>query len=309
MSASLRIISLLPSATELICALGLEQNLVGRSHECDYPESVKALPVCTEANIQDGLSSGEIDRKVKEILTDALSLYAVKKDVIKDLQPDIVITQDQCDVCAVALPEVERALQQYLDKPAQIISLQPDSIDDMLADIKRVASTLNVADAGDALVEDLEDRINIIRHKLKFIDAKPTVACIEWLDPLMVSGNWIPELVSIAGGTPVFTEAGKHSPYVDWDAIRLANPDIMVLMPCGFGIDRTMREINLLLDQPGFADLKAIKNNRLYIADGNQYFNRPGPRLVDSLEIMAEIINPKQFIFGFEGNGWIKFSV
>jgi iron complex transport system substrate-binding protein len=309
MSSSLRIISLLPSATEIICALGLEQNLVGRSHECDYPESIQSLPVCTEANIPDGLSSGEIDSKVKKILTDALSLYTVKKDVIKELQPDIVITQDQCDVCAVSLPEVQQALQDHLDKPAQIISLQPNSIDDMLADIKRVASTLNVADAGDALIEDLEERINIIRHKLKFIDAKPTVACVEWLDPLMVSGNWIPQLVSIAGGTPVLADAGKHSPYVDWDDIRLADPDVIVLMPCGFSIDRSMREISLLLDKPGFAELKAIKNNRLYIADGNQYFNRPGPRLVDSLEIMAEIINPKQFIFGFEGNGWIKFSI
>ncbi|MBE9585594.1 cobalamin-binding protein [Mucilaginibacter sp. JRF] len=309
MSSSLRIISLLPSATEIICALGLEQNLVGRSHECDYPESIQNLPVCTEANIPDGLSSGEIDSKVKEILNDALSLYTVKKDVIRELQPDIVITQDQCDVCAVSLPKIQQALQDHLDKPAQIISLQPNSIDDMLADIKRVSSTLNVADAGDALIEDLEERINIIRHKLKFIDAKPTVACIEWLDPLMVSGNWIPELVSIAGGKPVLADAGKHSPYVDWDDIRLADPDVIVLMPCGFSIDRTMREISLLLDKPGFAELKAIKNNRLYIADGNQYFNRPGPRLVDSLEIMAEIINPKQFIFGFEGNGWIKFSV
>lgn len=308
-SSPFRIISLLPSATEIICALGLEQNLAGRSHECDYPESVKALPVCTEANIPDGLSSAEIDNKVKEILNDALSLYTVKKDVIKELQPDVVITQAQCDVCAVSLPEVEQALGDYLDKPAQIISLQPNSIDDMLADIKSVASNLNVAEAGNTLIEDLEDRINIIRHKLKFIDAKPTVACIEWLDPLMTSGNWIPELVSTAGGTPVLAEAGKHSPYVDWDAIRLADPDVIVLMPCGFAIDRTMREINLILDKPGFAELKAIKNNRLYIADGNQYFNRPGPRLVDSLEIMAEIINPKQFIFGFEGNGWIKFSV
>ncbi|MCD8742327.1 cobalamin-binding protein [Mucilaginibacter roseus] len=308
-SSPLRIISLLPSATEIICALGLEQNLVGRSHECDYPESVKALPICTEANIPDGLSSAEIDNKVKEILNDALSLYTVKKEVIRNLQPDVVITQDQCDVCAVSLPEVQQALQEYLDKPAQIISLQPNSIDEMLADIKNVASALNVSEAGNVLIEDLEDRINIIRHKLKFIDAKPTVACIEWLEPLMTSGNWIPELVNIAGGTPVLAEAGKHSPYVDWEAIRLANPDVIVLMPCGFSIDRTMREINLLLDKPGFAELKAIKNNRLYIADGNQYFNRPGPRLVDSLEIMAEIINPKQFIFGFEGNGWIKFSV
>ena len=145
--------------------------------------------------------------------------------------------------------------------------------------------------------------------KLKFIENKPTVACIEWLEPLMVSGNWIPGLVDIAGGANILAEAGKHSPYVQWDDIRSHNPDIIIVMPCGFAIERTMREIGLLLQQPGFNDLKAVKKNRLYIADGNQYFNRPGPRMIDSIEILAEIINPKQFIFGYEGNGWIKFAL
>ena len=155
----------------------------------------------------------------------------------------------------------------------------------------------------------MTERVDIIRHKLKFIDTKPTVACIEWLEPLMVSGNWVPELVGIAGGVSVLAEAGKHSPFVKWEDIQLADPDIMLVMPCGFPIERTMKEIDLLLQQPGFSELKAVKNNRLYIADGNQYFNRPGPRIVDSIEILAEIIHPKQFIFGYEGNGWIKFSV
>lgn len=307
--SSPKIISLLPAATEIVCALGLEENLVGRSHECDYPESVKQLPVCTEANIPDGMSSADIDKKVKEILSDALSLYTVKKEQIKTLAPDVVITQDQCEVCAVSLPEVEQALADYLDKKTEIISLQPNSLEDVFSDIETVAAALNARSQGSILVEELQERVDIIKHKLKFIDAKPTVACIEWLAPMMVSGNWIPQLVSIAGGIPVLAEAGKHSPYVDWDDIRLANPDIIVVMPCGFAIDRTMREISLLLQQPGFSELKAVKNNRLYIADGNQYFNRPGPRIVDSVEILAEIINPKQFIFGYEGEGWIKFSM
>ncbi|RYD87466.1 MAG: cobalamin-binding protein, partial [Sphingobacteriales bacterium] len=289
--------------------LGLEENLVGRSHECDYPESVKSLPVCTEANIPDNLSSSAIDRKVKEILSDALSLHTVKREQIKELAPDVVITQAQCEVCAVSLPEVEQALENYLDKKAQIISLQPNSLDDIFRDIKTVADALNVPDAGNTLIENLQERADIIRHKLKFIDTKPTVACIEWLDPLMVSGNWIPGLVSIAGGNAILAEEGKHSPYIDWTDIRLQDPDIIIVMPCGFSIERTMKEIDVLLQLPGFDELKAIKNNRLYIADGNQYFNRPGPRIVDSIEILAEIINPKQFIFGYEGDGWIKFSV
>lgn len=303
-----RIISLLPAATEIVCALGLEANLVGRSHECDFPESVKQLPVCSEANIPDNLSSADIDKKVKELLYDALSIYTVKREQIRELAPDVVITQAQCEVCAVSLEDVETALKDYLDKQVEIISLQPNSLNDILNDIKLIAFALAVPGKGDQLIEELQERVDIIRHKLKFIDAKPTVACIEWLEPLMVSGNWIPELVDIAGGTSILAEPGKHSPFVQWADIRQADPDIILVMPCGFSMERTMKEMHLLLQQPGFTDLKAVKNNRIYIADGNQYFNRPGPRIVDSIEILAEIINPKQFIFGYEGNGWVKFN-
>jgi len=307
--SSLKIVSLLPAATEIVCALGLEENLVGRSHECDFPESVKQLPVCSEANFADGLSSAAIDIKVKEILADALSVYTVKRDVVKGLAPDVVITQAQCEVCAVSLTEVEEALQDYLDKEARIISLQPNSVDDIFNDIKIVAAALNVPKEGERLVEELQERVEIIRHKLKFAENMPTVACIEWLDPMMLSGNWMPELVNIAGGINILTEQGKHSPYVQWDDIRLQNPDIIVVMPCGFSIERTIKEVDILLQFPGFNELKSVKNNRVYIADGNQYFNRPGPRIVDSIEILAEIINPKQFIFGYEGSGWIRFEV
>ncbi|WP_237073473.1 cobalamin-binding protein [Mucilaginibacter mali] len=304
-----KIVSLLPAATEIVCALGLQENLVGRSHECDYPEAVKELPVCSEANFEDGLSSLEIDIKVKEILADALSVYTVRREQIKALQPDVVITQAQCEVCAVSLQEVEQALDNYLDKQTSILSLQPNKLDDIFNDITAVANALNVPEAGADLLERLHERVDIIKHKLKFIDTKPTVACIEWLEPLMISGNWVPELVEIAGGTPVLAANGKHSPYVKWDDIAAADPDIIVLMPCGFSMDRTLREVSILLQQPGFNALKAVKNNRLYITDGNHYFNRPGPRIVDSIEILAEIINPKQFIFGYEGEGWMKFGV
>jgi iron complex transport system substrate-binding protein len=151
--------------------------------------------------------------------------------------------------------------------------------------------------------------VNIVRHKLKFVENKPTVACIEWLEPMMVSGNWVPELVDIAGATSVLAEAGKHSPFIQWTDIQLQDPEVIIVMPCGFSIERTLKEIDLLLELPGFAELNAVKNDRLYIADGNQYFNRPGPRIVDSIEILAEIIHPKQFIFGYEGDGWIRFSL
>ena len=303
-----RIVSLLPAATEIVCALGLEGQLVGRSHECDYPESIQHSPVCSEANFPDGLSSNNIDIKVKEILADALSIYTVKREVIKELAPDVVITQAQCEVCAVSLEEVEKALDNYLDKQTHIVSLQPNKLEDIFKDIQTVADALGVTSAGNTLIEDLQERVDIIRHKLKYVESRPTVACIEWLEPMMVSGNWIPELVGLAGGKSVLAEAGKHSPYIKWDDILLADPEIIIVMPCGFAMERTMREVGLLLDLPQFADTRAAKNNRIYIADGNQYFNRPGPRIVDSIEIMAEIVHPKLFSFGYEGNGWIKFS-
>jgi iron complex transport system substrate-binding protein len=304
-----KIVSLLPAATEIVCALGLEDQLFGRSHECDFPASIKHLPVCSEANFPEGLSSGAIDVKVKEILADALSVYTVNREQIKALAPDVVITQAQCEVCAVSLTEVESALEDYLDKEARIVSLQPNSLDDIFNDIKSIAAVLNVNDAGYRLLEELHERVDIVRHKLKFIENKPTLACIEWLEPLMVSGNWVPELVTIAGGGTILAAAGQHSPYIKWEQVLEQDPDIIIVMPCGFAIERTLREMELLLGLPGFAELKAIKNNRLYIADGNQYFNRPGPRIVDSIEILAEIIHPKQFIFGYEGNGWIRFGL
>jgi iron complex transport system substrate-binding protein len=304
-----RIITLLPAATEIVCALGLESQLVGRSHECDYPETVKQLPVCSYDRIGANLSSLDIDRQVKQLLTNALSVYEVNTDQIKQLQPDVIITQDQCAACAVSLPEVEQALANELEKPAKIISLQPNSLADVMGNITEIARALNVTSSANSLIEDLQERVDLIQHKLKFVENKPTVACIEWLEPLMISGNWVPELVTIAGGIPVMAEAGKHSPYVQWEDLRLQDPEVIVVMACGFSIERTLKEIDLLLQLPNFTDLQAVKNKRLYIADGNQYFNRPGPRIVDSIEILAEIIYPKQFIFGYEGDGWIKFDI
>lgn len=303
-----KIISLLPAATEIVCALGLQNRLVGRSHECDFPESVKQLPICSYDRIGANLSSLAIDRQVKQLLTNALSVYEVNTELVKQLAPDVIITQDQCAACAVSLPEVEQALANELEKPARIISLQPNSLADIMGNITEVARALNAMPAADTLLEELQERVDLIRHKLKFVENKPTVACIEWLEPLMISGNWVPELVSIAGGVPVMAEAGKHSPYIQWEDLRLQDPEVIIVMACGFDIERTLKEIDLLLQLPGFTNLQAIKNKRLYLTDGNQYFNRPGPRIVDSIEVLAEIIYPKQFIFGYEGDGWIKFE-
>lgn len=307
--ADKKILSLLPAATEIICALGLEDQLVGRSHECDYPETVKDLPACSSAKVDAAAESAAIDRQVKNILSDALSIYTVDQEKIKELNPDVVITQAQCDVCAVSLADVEAALEDVLAKDAEIISLEPRGLGDIFNDIRLIARQMGEEQKGEAVIEELSERTELIRHKLKFIDQKPRVACIEWLSPLMVAGNWTPELVEIAGGGAVLAEAGKHSPFVEFDAIREADPEVVIIMPCGFSIERTLQEIDLLFGLPGWSELAAVKNNRIYIADGNHYFNRSGPRIVDSIEILAEIIHPKQFVFGYEGDGWIKFEV
>ncbi len=303
-----RIISLLPAATEIICALGLEENLVGRSHECDFPESVQSLPICSDAKFVSGTSSAEIDAQVKEVLTDALSIYKIDKELIQSLKPDVVITQDQCAVCAVSEKDVEDALSDLLTKDTQLISLSPNTLDDILREIKETARALGVEERGNQLVEDLRERIDLVKHKLKFFPDKPKVAMIEWLSPLMIAGNWIPELVEIAGGTPILAENGKHSSFEDWQDIYDENPDVIVVANCGFTINRSLQEIDLLLNQPGWRDLKAVKDNRVYVADGNAYFNRSGPRIVDTIEILAEIITPKYLSFGYEGAGWIKFE-
>ena len=307
--SELRIISLLPAATEIICSLGLESQLIGRSHECDFPENVKDLPICSSSKFIPGSDSAEIDRQVKEILSDALSIYTIDKDQIRRLNPDVIITQSQCEVCAVSVKDVEEALEGLLNKECKVISLEPNVLSDVYQDIKNIANYFGINSRADILIELAEDRISIIRHKLKFITEKPKIVCIEWLSPLMVAGNWTPELVEIAGAIPVLALNGKHSPFVDFDDILREDPDIMIVMPCGFSIQRTLQEINLLIELPGWANLKAVKNNRIYIADGNHYFNRSGPRLTDSIEILAEIIHPKQFVFGYEGKGWIKFNV
>lgn len=303
-----KIISLLPAATEIICALGLENQLVGRSHECDYPSTVKNLPVCSSAKFLPGSSSSEIDRQVREILSDSLSIYTIDKELLRSIAPDIIITQAQCEVCAVSLKDVELSLSNLLEKDCQVISLQPQGLSDIYSDIEKLANQLGVATTGAYLLELFEERINIIHHKLKFITEKPKVACIEWLSPLMIAGNWTPEIIEIAGGVPVLTEKGTHSAYVSFEEIQKEDPDIIVLMPCGFPVDRTLQEISIMLELPGWSALRAVQQNRIYITDGNQYFNRSGPRITDSIEIMAEIINPKQFVFGYEGEGWIRFN-
>ncbi len=304
-TANLRIVSLLPSATEIVDCLGLTEALVGRSHECDYPPSVKDLPICTEARLDSSKKSGEIDAGVQTLIQDALSIYKIKIDVLDSLQPNYIVTQDQCDVCAVNLPEVEKAIAQLIDSHPQVISLQPNLLQQVWADIEQVAQTLGVE--AQPVLSKLQDRVKAIAIKVKDINQKPTVIALEWTEPLMGGGNWIPELIEIAGGNPLLGVKGEHSPYLSWSSLTEANPDVIVIMPCGFDLERTEQESQVLTQHPNWKSLSAVKNGKVFIVDGNAYFNRPGPRLVDSAEILAEIFHPQLFNFGYQGKSWKPF--
>jgi len=307
-TTDLRIVSLIASATEIVCALGFEDQLVGRSHECDYPLSVKQLPQLTTPKFKVEGSSLEIDQRVKAILLDALSVYQVDPRLLEELQPTHIITQSQCEVCAVSLKDVELAVCEFTSSKPVIVSLEPNSLDDVWADIRRVGESLGAADRAENLIGQIESRMDDIVQRTHWLESNPTVAYIEWIDPLMAGGNWMPELVDIAGGVNLFGEAGKHSPWMTWDELLEKDPDIIFVSPCGFDIERTLQEMHLLTEKPEWKSLKAVAAGRVFVADGNQYFNRPGPRLIESLEILAEIIHPNVFHFGHEGKGWVRYS-
>jgi iron complex transport system substrate-binding protein len=299
-----RIVSLIASATEIVCALGCEDQLVGRSHECDFPPSVLRLPVCTEPKFNVEGSSYQIDERVKAILQESLSVYRVDAEKLRALEPDVIVTQAQCEVCAVSLREVERVVCGWLHACPRLVSLTPNALADVWADIERVAEALDVPDRGTALVRRLQDRMRAIADRARPLSPKPRVACVEWIDPLMAAGNWMPELVERAGGVNLFGAAGKHSPWLTWPELRGADPDVILVMPCGFDIDRTRREMAALTGKAEWPGLRAVRAGRVFLGDGNQYFNRPGPRLVESLEILAELLHPDSFHFGHAGTGW-----
>lgn len=303
-----RIVSLIASATEIVCTLGFQEHLVGRSHECDYPESVRQLPVCTEPKFPVEGWSYEIDARVRALVRDGLSVYRVREEQLRALQPDVIVTQSHCAVCAVSLRDVEEAVRAWLDRPVQIVSLEPNTLADVWEDIRRVARALGVPERGDALIAALRERMQVIATRARALAPKPTVAYIEWIEPLMAGGNWMPELVEMAGGVNLFGEAGRHSPTLRWEDVLAQDPDVLFIAPCGLDIARTRREMALLVRRPEWPMLKAVTQGRVILADGNQFFNRPGPRLVESLEILAEVLHPSVFRFGHAGRAWEPWS-
>ncbi len=304
-----RVVSLLPSATEIVAALGCRGRLVGRSHECDYPPGVEVLPVCTRPRVDVSGSSTDIDKRVRGAVADALAIYEVLEGELRRLKPDAIVTQDQCEVCAVSLADVEACVAGWSGRPVRLVSLKARTVAGVHDDILNVAKALSVGGVGRALTAGLVHRNDAVAATAKRLKSRPRVACIEWTAPLMAAGNWVPELVAMAGGRDLFGQAGELAPALTWQALRAADPDVLVFMPCGFGLERTRaEEAALARATPGWGDLAAVRAGRVYATDANSFFNRPGPRLAESLEIMAEILHPEAFDFGHQGKGWMAVA-
>ena len=303
-AAPARVASLLPAATEIICALGFESRLVARSHECDTPPSVRELPICTEPKIRFDGDGAVVHKRLQHYIQEGLSVYRVDADRLKTLAPDLIVTQTQCAACAVTEKDVDAAVYLWIENHPAVLSLEPHDLAGVWREIRRVAAALGDAHRGEALVTRLTARMEAIARKADAVPLKPTVACIEWLAPLMAAGNWMPELIKLAGGVSLFGITGQHSPWLHWAQLIDQDPDVICLMPCGYEIGRTRKEIDALTGRPEWKRLKAVRDRRVYLADGNAYFNRPGPRLVESVELLAEMFHPTLFRFGHAGNGW-----
>ncbi|MBA4017228.1 MAG: cobalamin-binding protein [Pirellula sp.] len=295
-NAAMRIVSLISSATEMLFGLGLEESIVGVSHECDYPAAVNRLPRATFTNIVADAPGGMIDQQVKELVAAGKPLYEIDLDLLVDLQPDLIVTQAQCDVCAVRYDDVVAAVASEPKlRNARLVALNPQSLGDVLSDIRRLGEATNRTAAASDYVSHLEARIDLIRSRTGTLPTseQPLTACIEWIDPMMIAGNWTPELIELAGGRQTWAVAGHHSTYTAWEDVRSADPEVVIVMPCGFDLSRTLREAASLVDLQGWNELRAVRDGRTFAVDGNALFNRSGPRLVDSLELLAGLVNPK----------------
>lgn len=289
-----RVVSLIASATEIVAALGCRDRLIGRSHECDYPPDVLSLPVLTAPKFKVEGTSADIDRKVREIVAEGLSVYRVDAELLRALEPDLIVTQDHCEVCAVSLSDVEAATCAWAGAKTRIVSLRPDALDDVYRDIARVAEALGVAGRGTALVGQMREGFASLAERTRGL-TRPRVAFVEWSEPLMSGGNWMPTLIETAGGENLFGRAGGKSEVLSWSDFTAADPEVIIIAPCGYDLGASCRDLQHLTRIPGWERIKAVRDGRVYCADGNAYFNRPGPRLGDTAEIIAEILHPDHF--------------
>ena len=305
----MKIVSLLPSATEIVAALGLAENLVGRSHECDWPVNLSHLPVLTAPKMNPLADAATIDRDVRALVEDGTSVYKLDADAIRAIAPDVVITQSQCELCAVSLGEVEVALQDWVggDNPPKLVSLEPMSLADVAEDIAKTGAALNVERQADKLNVDMAEGFAALRATTETLPRKK-LFFMEWTAPLMGAGNWMPETIAAAGGEVVLGQEGVHSPTVTLADIAAADPDVIIVGPCGFSIDRARREMAALNNMADWQDLRAVQADEVYLVNGNHFFNRPGPRLLQSAEIVAEILHPHIFAAANHGTGWVRHA-
>jgi iron complex transport system substrate-binding protein len=289
-----RIVSLIASATEIVDGLGYLDHLVGVSHECDYPAGIAALPRCSSPKVDPMRSSADIDRDVRRIVAEGLSVYAVDVDLLRELRPDVIVTQDHCEVCAVSLADVEDALCSIDLPDTTVCSLHPRDMTDVRADIRKVAGALGDPAAGERLIADMDGRVDAVAATTAGLD-RPRIALIEWLAPPMVAGGWMPDMARAAGADPIIVTDAGHFETVDWDRIAEEDPDVVAVLPCGFGLERTSEEVADRDVRAGLNRIRAVREGRLLLLDGNAYFNRPGPRLADSAELLAGALRPELF--------------
>ncbi|HVR64058.1 MAG TPA: cobalamin-binding protein [Polyangia bacterium] len=299
-----RIVSLLASGTELVVALGLGDRLVGRSHECDHPAWVRRLPAVSRPTFDITGSSAAIDQRVRERLHAGQPLYEIDEAALEALAPDVIITQTHCEVCAVTPADLAHGGSRLRREP--VVALRTGSLQGILDGFMEVAVVLGAADAGQALVAGVRRRMDDLRARTARL-SRPSVVCLEWIEPVFAMGNWGPELVTLAGGTDVLGTGGQHSTTTPWEAVRAADPDVLVIAPCGFDLGRASREMPLFAARPGWDDLRAVRSGRVFVADGNIYFNRSGPSLFETPEILAELLHPALFPSCHEGAAWLRW--
>ena len=290
-----RIVSLLPAATEIAAALGLMDQIVGVSHECDFPKEANQRPRVTHCPVHNGgLTSREVDEWVRGALREEGTIYVIDEPLLRELRPDVILTQKLCDVCAVGYGTVAR-LAQTLPGPPQVVNLEPSSLSDIFDDIRRVAEVCAVPDTADKIITQLLNRVEVVRRRANTIVHRPRCFLMEWIDPPFCSGHWGPELVEIAGGYDPLGRKHQPSAQIEWQEVVHAQPEIIVLALCGYDIDRTRRDYEVLRRFPEFDSLPAARRDQIYLVNASAYFARPGPRIVDSLEILAGILHPEEF--------------
>lgn len=289
-----RICSLLPSATEIVCALGLDERLVAVTHECDYPPEIRSRPAVTSSVIDpSGLSAREIDQAVRNSLAETLTIYHLDRDLLAELRPDLVLTQELCEVCAVGTPVVRDVVASLPHTP-RVVSLEPRSLGDVFDTILQVGRLTNRLRRAVTVTQELRARLAAVQAAVA--TAQPRrVLTLEWVDPIFVGGHWVPEMVEMAGGQDVLGRAGNPSREVSWDEVAASRPEVIVAMPCGFGLERSAQELAASALPGAWRELPAVKADQVYVVDGSSYFNRPGPRLIDGVEILASILHPDRF--------------